>query len=156
VRRLATIPSPSVAALVLAAVPGGGIYALRPSGDDTTPPSPVAVSEAHAPAAVPRPNGEASKDPQQILLDAASALRAATGFELQGGTSQGGGQRMRLLLMVSAPRSLDLSASVGPDAYEMLSVPQGYYARASAHFWRRHLGVRGAILADRWIQTSSS
>ncbi len=164
-RRLSTIPLQYVAALLLAALLGGGIYAFRRSGAATTTSS-HAAPVAHSPTTVHRtttagaiaalgPNGEASKSPTQILADAASALRAASGFELQGAESQGD-QTQRVRLLASPPQSIDMAASTGTAAYELLSVPQGFYVRANASFWTQHLGTRGAVLADRWIQSSSS
>jgi hypothetical protein len=89
------------------------------------------------------------------LADAASALRAARGFELQGAQFQGG-QTLRVQELASPPQSIDMAASTGTRAYELLRVPQGFYVRANASFWTQQLGGRGAVLADRWIQTSSS
>jgi hypothetical protein len=138
VRRLSSIPLPYVAALFLAGLLGGGIYALRGSGAPS-PTSSQAAPVAHSSTPVhsttanaigaPRPNGEASRSATQILADAASALRAARGFELQGAQIQGG---------------------------QTLRVPKGFYVRANASFRTQQLGGRGAVLADRWIQTSSS
>lgn len=165
VRRLPTIPLPYVAALLLAALIGGGIYALRPSGAATPPSAQLSVSAAHPPPTehrtidanandARRPNGEASKSPRQILADAASALRAASGFEVDGAQREGGKTtRMRLL---ASSQSLDMAASTGTAAYEVLRVPAGLYVRGNSSFWRHYLGARGAILADRWIQGSSS
>ena len=154
-RRLLTIPLPYVAALLLAALLGGGIYALRGSGA-ATPTSPrVATSVAHPSTSVVRPaNGEASKSPKQILADAASALRGASGFELQGTQSEGG-KTLRVRLLASG-QSVDMAASIGTAAYEMLRVPTGFYVRANSSFWTQRLGTRGAALADRWIETSDS
>lgn len=165
-RRVSTIPLPYVAALLLAAVIGGGFYALHRSGGATKTTSPVAVSMVHSSTTVhraatvnttraARPNGEASKSPTQILADAASALRSASGFELQGVEHQGG-RTLRVRALARRPQSLDVTASVGTGAYEMLRVPAGLYVRGNASFWTQHLGPRGAALADRWIQTSSS
>jgi hypothetical protein len=165
-RRLSAIPVQYVAALLLAAVIGGGIYALRSSSAPTNTPSPAGPSArqsptiVHRPAsvnaiAVARPDGEASKSPKQILADAASALRAATGFELHGVMSQGG-QTMRIRLVESPPQSLDMAAATGAAAYEVLRVPTGFYVRGNASFWRQHLGARGALLADRWIHGYNS
>lgn len=171
-RRLSTIPVQYVAALLLAVALGGGIYALhRSSANSATTLSQVEASaphsattvhrptnnttEASAPRiAAARPNGEASKSPKQILVDAASALRAARGYELQGWQTEGG-QTWQLRVLAS-PRSLDLAAAAGTADYELLRVSSGVYVRGNASFWTQHLGQRGAILADRWIHGSSS
>lgn len=165
-RRLSTIPLQYVAALLLAVLIGGGIYAARRSGVATAPapPSTAPASVAHSPATLhhpvtgntigaARPNGEASKRPKQILADAASALRAASGFELQG-TQSVRGKTVRISELASG-HSLDLGVKTGIAAYELLRVPTGFYVRANASFWRQHLGARGVVLADRWIQRSS-
>jgi hypothetical protein len=87
------------------------------------------------------------------LADAASALRAASGFELQGAQTLGG--KTTQIRMVASPHSLEFGASVGNMAYEVLEVPTGVYVRGNAGFWRKHLGARGAVLADRWIHRPS-
>lgn len=164
-RRLSTIPLQYLAALLLAVLIGGGIYALRGSGGATASlPNSAPAATAHSrtivhmpvtanPARPARPNGEASKSPKQILADAASALRAASGFELHG-TQTVRGKTVRIRALASG-QSLDLAVATGTAAYEMLRVPTGFYVRANASFWRQHLGARGAVLADRWIHRSS-
>jgi hypothetical protein len=161
-RRLSAIPLPYVAALVLAAVIGGGIYLLRQSEATMAAPPSVAQSPTVVhrsttlnPATAMRPNGESSKRPTQILADAASALRSADGFELRGAENQSP-HGLHIDILVSGPRSVDMSASNGADAYEILSVPSGLYFRANATYWTQRGGARGAVLADRWIRSSSS
>jgi hypothetical protein len=171
VRRLSAIPVQYLAALLLAALIGGGIYAVRRSEAGTTPaPTPSSSSSSPSastarppaivhmpvtanPAKAARPNGEASKSPKQILADAASAMRGASGFELRGTQSEDG--KTTQIWLAASPRSLEFGASVGAAAYEVLKVPTGYYVRGSAGFWKQHLGARGAVLTDRWIHGSS-
>jgi hypothetical protein len=153
-----------VAAVLLAALIGGGIYAVRRPGTPASPSSPTPATVAHSPATVhgpitanaigPRPNGEASKSPKQIVADAASALPAASGFDLRAAERVGG--KTTQVRVLASPHSLEFGASSGTASYEVLKVPAGLYARGSASFWRQHLGARGAVLADRWIHGSST
>jgi hypothetical protein len=162
-----------VAAVLLAALIGGGIYAVRRSGTTAPPPSPAPTQtqtqtppHTHAqtpasaanspvaandprPASTSHPRSEASKSPKQILADAASALRSATGFEFEATQSEGG--KTTLVHVLVSPHSLAFGASSGAAAYEVLKVPAGVYVRGNAGFWKQHLGARGAVLADRWI-----
>ncbi len=117
---------------------------------------PATGSSASAPSTTAPPaNGEASKAPQQVLADAAAALRAARGYELSG-TAIKGKQRMQLQLIADSSLSLEMAAVIGPEAYQVLRTPNGLYVRANAAFWSAHLGARATVLANRWIHTPVS
>jgi hypothetical protein len=100
-----------------------------------------------------RHDGEASRSPKQILADAASALRTASGFELRGTQSEGG--TTTRINVLARRHSLDLGVATGAATEEVLRLPTGMYVRGNARFWTQHLGARGAALADRWIHGSN-
>ena len=101
------------------------------------------------------PKGEASKTPQQILMDAAAALRAAHGYELRGTVVQGN-QSMRLQLLADSSLSVKMAATIGADTYEVIGTTSGFYVRANAAFWTAHVGARARLLANHWIHTPES
>lgn len=86
--------------------------------------------------------GEAGKPPQQILADAASAVRASHGYALQGTITQNH-QRTRLSVASTSLTSLKLALAAGDLTTELIAVPSGSYVRGNAAFWRS-LGGCGA------------
>ena len=127
----------------------GSNSAKRPTAVASTAASSTPKAPTHT------ANREASKSPQQVLADAASALRGADGYELQGTITEGG-QQLQLQLLVDARQSLEMKATIGGTAYQVLRGPLASYVRGNASFWTRHLGARGAVLANRWIRTSTA
>ncbi len=83
------------------------------------------------------------------------ALRSVRGYELDGDITQGH-QRMRVRLLSDARNALDVAIVINNSDFQVLRLPSGLYMRANAAFWRSHLGARGNVLADRWIQTPVS
>ena len=93
--------------------------------------------------------------PQQILAASAAAIGQVHGYELDGVTTRNH-LADRFQLITSPSSSLELSASVGTSAYQVLRVTGAFYVRANLNFWRQKLGARAGILADRWIQVPAS
>jgi hypothetical protein len=99
-----------------------------------------------------RPHGEASKTPQQVLQDAAAALRGAHGYELRATLTQGQ-SRLRVQVQYASSMSMEMAATTGAEAYVVRRTASGYYVRANAAFWVAGVGARGRLLANRWFHT---
>jgi hypothetical protein len=140
--------------LLVAGCSAGLVACGSTSPKSTTPVSPTVRSSASGTSATTA-GDEASKSPERILADAASALRSARGYRLQGAVIQGG-RRLQVQLLASAPGSVQMTARIGSAIYEVLHVPSGFYLRGNASFYREHFGARGAALANLWIHASSS
>ena len=62
------------------------------------------------------------------------------------------GQPLDFKLATAGANSVELSLSAGPSVAEIMDVPAGSFLRGSAAFWAAHLGPRGELLANRWVQ----
>lgn len=67
-----------------------------------------------------------------------------------------GKQSMELQVVVNSATSLEMSASIGRQSFEVIRTSGGFYVRANASFWDAHVGARATVLADRWIHTRVS
>lgn len=99
-------------------------------------------------------SGEASKSPDQILTDSASALRGAHSYVMQGQIHQfGHNERVRV---VASSGSLDVMLAGDAGRAEVILLPSGVYINADQAFWAAHGVSRGGILAGHWIQVPPS
>jgi len=117
--------------------------------------SSTATTSAATSSAATSSGGEAAKPPAQILTDAASALRHAHGFAMQGSVNQGK-QVVRVKLTTTSPSAIDLSFILGPSSAELIGLPKASYIKANATFWRAQAGPNAVKLAGKWIEVPST
>jgi hypothetical protein len=100
-------------------------------------------------------NGEAAKPAGRILADAAAALRNAHGYVMRGTITQDG-EGLRLNVAVAKGGSMHLALGIGRADLDVIKLSSASYLRANKAYWTAHLGARGAVLANRWIQVQAS
>lgn len=136
-----------------------GLLTIAGCGSGTAEQSTRSVGESSsAGASGPRgasTQGEASKPPARILADAAAALRAAHGYQMQGTILQSG-QTLRLKLRTTSPTSLDLAFAAGEATAEVIELPAASFIQGNRRFWSSQGGAAAARLADRWIAVPAS
>ena len=97
------------------------------------------------------PSKLAGKSPKQLVAEAATALKSAHGFTMQGSILQGS-QRAKLKMTDASSTSLRISVVVGRTSWQLVRVDGGSYLRANRAFWAAHAPAAAAELADRWIE----
>jgi hypothetical protein len=98
---------------------------------------------------------ESSKRPDQILADAAAALRAAYGYAMQATAIQSG-QRLQIRLVTTSATSLELLLAANGSTVGLITLPNASYIRGNGSFRTAHGAPDAARLADRWLQVPFS
>ncbi len=132
--------------------------ASRPasSATSTSPSTPSSSTAAPSPStSTSGSSGETSKSPDQILADAAGALRNARSYAMRG-TLVEGHQHIRLSLATTSATSVALSFAIGRSAADLIGLPGASYIRGNASFWGSQSGAPAVRLAGHWIQVPSS
>jgi hypothetical protein len=136
--------------MVLAGCGSGGSQHRSATATSTTPSTSTPATSSTAPA----PTNEASKPAEQILTDAAAALRAAHGYAMRGTIMQGR-QRLRLKLSTTSAAAIHLAVAFSGATVEEIGLPTGSYIRGNTTFWRSQAGAHAARFSNRWIQVPS-
>lgn len=95
-------------------------------------------------------SGEATKPPAQILTDAASALRSARGYVMQGQLMQSGSpEHVRI---VAQNRSLEVAIKGGTGALGVIILPAAAYIRMDQTFLNSHGAGPPGLKPNVWVR----
>lgn len=102
-------------------------------------------------------NGVESKPPEQVLADAAAALREVKSFHAVAKEGKGGKGR-RLQADVAVPGKLRVEFEQAGASASMIVIDDSNYVNANAAFWKQQAdaGDQAAQLAGRWFKAPSS
>lgn len=101
-----------------------------------------------------RSNGEASKPPQQILSDAATALRQVHSLRVYG-TVTVDKRPTAVTLAVKPPSDLSIAMTQGASTAQMIVLGSSVYIKMSPAFARRQGNVpapAAALISNRWLK----
>jgi hypothetical protein len=59
-------------------------------------------------------------------------------------------------MLVTAARSVEMTATIDHGIYQVRRVPGGLYVRGDSSFWTAHFGTRAAVLANHWLQVPAT
>ncbi|MFZ0041859.1 MAG: hypothetical protein WAK93_11170 [Solirubrobacteraceae bacterium] len=142
-----------VAVACLLALAGCGSSSSKSSSSATSSPSAssASASSTSTSSSTAASGTEASKPPEQILSDAAAALRGAKGYVMQGSITQGG-KVVNVKLSTTSPKAIDIVLGLGPATANLIGLSNSSYIRANTTFWKSQAGPSAAKLAGRWIE----
>jgi hypothetical protein len=105
---------------------------------------------AAALAACGSSSGGSGTSPHALVVDAQNALRNARGYEFSASLVEHG-QPEQFVLEADAHGNVDVSASQGGKAFQVITVGSATYINGNQAFWISAAGQRGASLAGRWF-----